>query len=68
MVSFTEAFLLLAREGGAKILNTLYLISSFLLFIIPIKRLRFFSIIYIVLGYFLRHFGLSFSDRLISVI
>ena len=23
MVSFTEAFLLLAREGGAKILNTL---------------------------------------------
>ena len=24
MVSFTEAFLLLAREGGAKILNTLY--------------------------------------------
>ena len=25
MVSFTEAFLLLAREGGAKILNTLYI-------------------------------------------
>ena len=28
MVSFTEAFLLLAREGWAKILNTLYFESS----------------------------------------
>ena len=31
MVSFTEAFLLLAREGGAKILNTLYRIVKMLI-------------------------------------
>ena len=31
MVSFNEAFLLLAREGGAKILNTLYKFYSMLL-------------------------------------